>query len=113
MDKDYKVYCRHIIESIELIEKYLDKKTFSDFEAEIGLQDMVIRRLEIIGEAVKNIPEEIRIEKENIRWKQISGMRDKLIHHYFGIDVHLVWNVVENNLPELLKAVKELYGRDL
>ncbi|MBN2444808.1 MAG: DUF86 domain-containing protein [Spirochaetales bacterium] len=108
MDKDYKIYCSHIIESISLIRSYLGDKNIDDFKAEIGLQDMVIRRLEIIGEAVKNIPENVKGQKPDIPWKQIAGMRDKLIHHYFGVDIQLIWNTVTNDLPHLLRIVTEL-----
>ena len=59
------------------------------------------RSLEIIGEAVKNVPEEIRFEYAEVDWKAITGMRDKLIHHYFGVDYELVWDVIENEIEEL------------
>lgn len=102
------LFLKHIIDSIQLIEEYTDKCTIDGFKKSTPLQDMVIRRLEIIGEAVKNIPEELKMRYPAIPWKQIAGMRDKLIHHYFGVDLTLTWNVKNNNLPELKKAAQSL-----
>lgn len=64
--------------------------------------------MEVIGEAVKNIPDNIRNEYPNIAWKQISGMRDKLIHHYFGVDLDIVWDTIKKDLPELEKQIQEI-----
>jgi len=95
------IFIDHILESIALIEEYTRGKTLDDFEDTVALRDMVFRRLEIIGEAVKNLPEPIKKQHPEIPWKQIAGMRDKLIHHYFGVDIGLTWNVVEKELPKL------------
>lgn len=70
-------------------------------------QDAVIRNLEIIGEAVKNIPAEITDRYDHIPWKNIAGMRDRLIHHYFGVNLKMVWGVVENRLEELDQVVQK------
>lgn len=103
MKKNPQVFLEHILESIGMIENYTKNQTIDDFMISVMIQDMVIRRLEIIGEAVKNLPEDIKEANQNIPWKSIAGMRDKLIHEYFGVDLKLTWNVVINDLPGLKK----------
>lgn len=105
MKKDAKVFVEHILECIVLIEKYTKNKTESEFSDSIQLQDSVIRRIEIIGEAVKNIPKQIKVKYSKILWKEIAGMRDILIHEYFGIDLQLTWMVVRKDIPELKKKM--------
>ena len=105
MKKDPKVFIGHILESIHLIEKYIDGISKEDFLKSINIQDAVIRRLEIIGEAVKNLPLEFREEYPDIQWRQIAGMRDVLIHGYFGVDLDLTWKVVRSDLPELERKI--------
>jgi len=105
MKKDAKVFISHILESIELAEEYVRGKTLSDFTKSKKLQDSVIRRLEIMGEAVKNLPKDFTVKHSEIPWKEIAGMRDILIHEYFGVDLEMTWNVVEENLPDLKKKL--------
>lgn len=108
MKKNPQVFLEHILESIGMIENYTKNQTIDDFMISVMIQDMVIRRLEIIGEAVKNLPEDIKEANQNIPWKSIAGMRDKLIHEYFGVDLKLTWNVVINDLPGLKKNITEI-----
>ncbi len=99
--KDPIIFIDHILESINLIERYIEGKTFEDFIEDVQLQDSVIRRIEIIGEAVRNIPWEIKQKYPDIPWKDIVGMRDILIHQYFGVDLELTWKTVKNDIPKL------------
>ncbi len=114
MKKGAKAFLDHILTSIELIEGYVEGKSLEDFMNSIGLQDQVIRRLEIIGEAVKNLPNDLKSRYPAVPWKQIAGMRDVMIHKYFGVDIPLVWKVVKKELPklkaEVIKIAKELEG---
>jgi len=106
--RDDTVYLQHIFEAIELIEKYLtdiDYNTFSDTRL---LQDGVVRQLEIVGEATKNLSQNVRDMASEVPWKDMAGMRDKLIHQYFGVDIEAVWATAQFDLPEVKKTIVKL-----
>jgi uncharacterized protein with HEPN domain len=103
--KDAETFIEHILECIALIEEYSENKEVDDFLDSVQLQDAIIRRIEIIGEAVKNVPDAIKAEHPEIPWKKIAGMRDILIHEYFGIDLELAWEVITSDLPDLKKKM--------
>jgi len=103
MKKDTSIFIDHILENIEDIESFtkgVDKKRFLENKEK---QNAVIRSLEIIGEAVKNIPQVIKAKYPKTPWKEIAGTRDKISHHYFGVDLELIWKIVKENLLELKK----------
>lgn len=93
MVKDITVFLKHIIESSKLIESYLANKTIKDFKSSTQLQDSAIKRLAIIGEAVKNIPDNFKTNYTSLPWRKIAGLRDILIHQYFGVDLDLTWQI--------------------
>jgi uncharacterized protein with HEPN domain len=98
--KEDRVYLHHIQDAIARIESYVARGRDA-FLTETIIQDAVIRNLEVIGEAVKNLSEELRAKHPKVPWTRIAGMRDVLIHEYFGVRIETVWAVVENRLPEL------------
>ncbi|MBW2975436.1 DUF86 domain-containing protein [Candidatus Woesearchaeota archaeon] len=110
--KDETVYIEHILDAIKKIEAYIAKTTKERFMEKTLIQDAVIRQIEIIGEASKLISDETRKKSPATPWKDIAGMRDKLIHGYFGVDLDAVWKTVKKDIPSLKKDIKRLEETD-
>jgi uncharacterized protein with HEPN domain len=114
MKRDISLYLNDIYNAIVQIELFRKDLSFNDFINDDKTSNAIIRKLEIIGEAVKHIPQNIRMNYDDIPWKEMAGMRDKLIHFYFGIDYDLVWKVIDQDLmeikPKILKILKEMNG---
>ncbi len=108
MKKDPKIFLKHILESIEAIESHARNISKENFLDNIKTQDAVVRRLEIIGEAAKNLPDSLKNKYSKIPWKKISSTRDILIHEYFGVNEKLVWRIVKNDIPKLKKQIARL-----
>lgn len=111
MQRDSRAYIDDILEAIRKIEKYTEGITYSEFATNELVQDGVVRNLEIMGEAVKSIPEEVKSKASGVEWKRIAGMRDILIHGYFGIDLEIVWDVVRNKVPDFKKRMMEIISK--
>ncbi len=106
MKKNDDFFINHILDAINKIEKYTANTDYDDFIKDMMKQDAVIREIEIIGEAVKKLSEKYKDKKSNIPWKDIAGMRDKLIHDYFGVDIDAIWETVLKDIPDLKSKIK-------
>ncbi|KAA3657114.1 MAG: DUF86 domain-containing protein [Calditrichaeota bacterium] len=96
----------HILDAIYEIEKYVQDKSFSDFMSDSMLQSARIRQLEIIGEAAGKISIDIKEKTGNVAWREIISLRNLLIHAYFGIDLQIVWEIIQNDLPSLKAQIR-------
>lgn len=108
MKKNPKILITHILQSIKSVEKYstgLEKERFMNDEEK---QDAIIRRLEIIGEAVTNLEDKFKEDYPNIPWQDIADMRNRLIHEYFAVDLELVWEVLQKDLPALKENILKI-----
>ncbi len=97
----------HIRDAIERIQKAVEGATYLDLSKNDVLLRAVVYDVMVIGEASKNVPEDLKTAYSNIPWKNVAGTRDKLVHDYFDIDVDIVWNIVKHELPKLKKAVDD------
>lgn len=106
--KDPKPFLRHIIDECEYLENASKNLEFEQFIKDENLKRAFVRSLEIIGEAAKNIPEEFRRKYKDIPWKQIAGLRDVLIHKYFGVDYRNVWKILKDEIPQLKRNINKI-----
>jgi uncharacterized protein with HEPN domain len=101
MSKDYKEYLRHILDEYNYIISASNDISFDDLMNDETLKRALVRSLEIIGEATKKIPADVKATWNTIEWKSMAGMRDRLIHDYIGINYKIVWDVVKNKIPNI------------
>jgi uncharacterized protein with HEPN domain len=107
------IYILHIRDAIDLILEYTKDINMKDFKSNQIIQDAVIRRIAIIGEAIKNVSMNFRKKYSEIAWKKIAGMRDKVIHGYFNVDVDRVWIVIIKDIPVLKKRIEEIINKEV
>lgn len=111
-NKDPLVFIKHIVESIKFIEEFSQDLTEEELSKNRLKQDAIVRELEIIGEAIKNLPSEFTDKYKKVDWKDLAGLRDKLIHHYFGVDIEIVWNTIKEDIPKLKKEILNILDKE-
>ena len=108
MPRDSKVYLEDILEATRKITTYAGSLSKAAFLEDEKTLDAVVRNLEVIGEAVKKLPEDLRARHSAVEWKKIAGLRDILIHEYFGLDAEIVWDIVQTKVPVLDQEVRTM-----
>jgi len=106
--RDPRLYVDDILESLTKIGIYVEGMSFDAFRKDSRTIDAVVRNFEIIGEASKQLPEDLRRKHPDVEWKEMSGMRDKLIHAYFGVNLEVVWKTAKERVPKLRLAVQQV-----
>ena len=110
--RDQTLYLKDILAAIESIEQFVAGMSFEAFQTDDKTLSAVVRKLEIIGEATKRVPDEVRLSHPSIPWREMAGMRDKLIHFYFGVDHQLVWRAIKERLPQIKLSIQAMLMRD-
>ncbi len=106
--RNYTLYLKDILAAIDSIEEFVAGMDLEAFQADDKTTSAVMRKLEIIGEATKQVPDEIRQDHPRVPWKEMAGMRDKLIHFYFGVDYQLIWRAIKERLPQIKPEIQKI-----
>ncbi len=106
--RDVTDYLKDILEAIDEVEAFIDDLTYDEFVKDKKTLNAVVRSIEVIGEATKNIPEGLRAKYKEMPWREMAGMRDKLIHGYFGIDTDTIYKTAKENLPPLKAPIQKM-----
>ena len=110
--RDYKLYLEDIKQAIVSIETYSRGLNFDKLKKDKMIIDAIIRNMEIIGEASKNIPSDIKKDNPEVEWKKIAGLRDILAHEYFAVDLKVLWDIISNKLPAFKKEISNLLKKN-
>ena len=108
MKREYRLYLDDIIDAIDKIMEFVGSMNYDDFLGDDKTRSAVVRKLEIIGEAAKNVPDSLKHNYKAIPWKEMAKMRDKISHDYFGVDYEIVWKVLKEKLPPLKLQIQEV-----
>jgi len=108
MKRDYKLFIKDIISAMKSIEEFVEGLSLDEVREDDKTSSAVIRKFEIIGEATKHVPEDLKEKYPDIPWKRMAGMRDRLIHAYFGVDYRLVWEAIKIDIPELKPRLQQV-----
>ncbi|MBI4962757.1 MAG: DUF86 domain-containing protein [Desulfomonile tiedjei] len=111
MKREYRDYLEDVLKAIDESADFTSGISFEAFTQDRKTINAVVRSLEVLGEAAKHIPDDLRSKAPGIPWKYMAGMRDKLIHEYFGVDLSIVWTVIKNELPPLRPEIEGLKAR--
>ncbi len=106
--RGYSLYLSDILKAFEAIESFVESQSFEDFKKDDKTSSAVIRKFEIIGEAAKQVPESVKQKYPAVPWKEMAGMRDKLIHFYFGVNYELLWQTINNRVPEIKPVICQI-----
>jgi len=106
--RDYGDYLKDILDAIDETAEFTEGMSYEAFAQDRKTTNAVVRSLEVLGEAAKRIPENMRTQAPDVPWKRMAGMRDKLIHEYFGVDLSIVWAVIKDELPPLRPEIERL-----
>lgn len=108
MERQFNLFIQDIADSIKNIEAFVGNMSFDDFCGDEKTKSAVVLKIEVIGEAAKNIPKEIKMKYNEVPWKDMAGMRDKISHFYFGIDYKIVWKVIKERLPAIKPEIERI-----
>lgn len=108
MSKDPQILLQHILESVDILQAYLAQVDKEEFLSSTEKQDSAERRLQIIGEAIVQLPQEFKDKYPDIAWSKVAGLRNRLVHEYFDIDHGLIWNILDGALPAFEKQIRKL-----
>lgn len=110
-ERSYRLYLNDILDSIKKIENYTGDLSYKDFIENDMIRDAVLRNLEVIGEAAKSIPDEVRDQYPDVPWRRIVGLRNIVIHEYFGVDFENIWKIIKDNIPEVKPYIEQISNK--
>ena len=111
-ERNAKAFLQDMLEAGRRILIYTNGQDYTSFQKDFKTQDAVLRNLEVLGEAAKNIPEEVTNQYPNLPWREMAGTRDRLIHHYFGVNLDVIWGIVELELPGVVAELEVILGQN-
>lgn len=105
--RDWTILFEDILDSIEKIEQYTAGISFDDYAMNSMIIDAVVRNIQIIGEAAKNVPTDVKAKHPEIPWEKLAGIRNRIVHEYFGVDISIIWFIITNELSQLSQRIRD------